>query len=219
MARSSRRTWLLAWLPAMVLVIVIAGVVFTTIAVQNSWWAEEKPEASSEQKASDGSTMLTDAGFDYANVEGVVRVRMGAGGPSATDLGLPATGQKDAEFRRPVRTVVAAGDDVFVVDDVATLSASSRNDELTSVSIRLDRVSTWQNALTALRSMADGLGWNPAEIDALDDGLAEFNRDSDGDTFTAVITAQHDEVTVTATLVFDRASGATPVLITFALRE
>jgi hypothetical protein len=49
-------------------VLIIAGVVFTTIAVQNSWWAEEDPVASSDQRAADGSSKLSDAGLDYVNV-------------------------------------------------------------------------------------------------------------------------------------------------------
>ena len=73
---SARTRSLLSWLPATILVVVIGLIVLVTFAVQGSWWAEERPVASADQKASDGSSMLTDAGFDYVNVEGVVRVRI-----------------------------------------------------------------------------------------------------------------------------------------------
>ena len=109
MATSSRRRVLLAWLPAAVLAVIIAAAVIAALAIQASWWTEERPVASDDQKAADGSSMLTDAGFDYVNVEGVVRVRIGEGGLSASELGLPADGEKSAEFRRPVRAVIGMG--------------------------------------------------------------------------------------------------------------
>ena len=107
MPLSSRRRSLLTWLPAAILVVVIGLVVLTTFAVQESWWAEESPAASADQKASDGSSMLTDAGFDYVNVEGIVRVRIGDGSLPADELGMGADDEKSAEFRRPVRAVIA----------------------------------------------------------------------------------------------------------------
>ena len=122
MARSPRSRDLLSWVPALILVVVIAGVVFTTIAVQNSWWTEEDPVASTDQKATDGSSKLSDAGLDYVNVEGALRVRVGEGALPATEIGLGADEEKSASFRRPVRTIVAAGDETYVVD------ASNAND-------------------------------------------------------------------------------------------
>nr|WP_218853117.1 hypothetical protein [Microbacterium immunditiarum] len=197
------------------MLLVIAGVVFGTVAVQNSWWAEDAPEASADQKASDGSTMLTDAGFDYANVEGIVRVRIGDSGLSARELGLPEDGEKTAEFRRPVRAVIAGRDDVYVVDDIATLTARSEDDRLASVTLRFDVVSTWSDGVDLLRRHAEKLGWDPAQLDGLDEQLAEFNRDGEGDSFTATITSDDGGATVTGVLVFDRASGITPVFVEF----
>ena len=215
MVRTSRTQSLLTWLPATILLVVIAGVVFATVAVQNSWWAEDAPAASVDQKASDGSTMLTDAGFDYANVEGIVRVRIGEGGLSAAELGLPENGEKTAEFRRPLRAVIAGRDDVYVVDDIATLTARSEDDRLASVTLRFDVVSTWSVGLNTLRRHAEKFGWDRAEIDELDEQLAEFNREGEGDTFTASVTSDDGGATVTGVLVFDRASGATPVFVEF----
>jgi len=213
--RSSRKQSLLTWLPATILLVAIAGVVFATVAVQNSWWAEEAPVASADQKASDGSTMLTDAGFDYANVEGIVRVRIGEGGLSARELGLPEDGEKTAEFRRPVRAVIAGRDDVYVVDDIATLTARSEDGRLASVTLRFDVVSTWSDGLNTLRRHAEAFGWNQTRIDELDEELADFNREGGGDTFTATVTSDDSGATVTGVLVFNRASGATPVFVEF----
>ena len=120
---SARTRSLLTWLPATILLVVIGLVVLATFAVQGSWWAEEKPAASADQKASDGSSILTDAGFDYVNVEGIVRVRIGEGALPAEELGMGANAEKSAEFRGPVRAVVAGGEDVYVVDDVGGLTA------------------------------------------------------------------------------------------------
>jgi hypothetical protein len=216
-AVSARTRRLLTWLPAAILVLVIAGVVFASFAIQESWWTQENPAASVDQKASDGSSMLTDAGFDYANVEGVVRVRVGEGGLSATELGLPIDGEKTADFRRPLRAVIASGDAVHVLDDIAGLTATSQGDELVEVSLRPDVVQGWSGAIGYLQALAPDFGWDAAQLDSLETEISEFNRAGEGETFTATIgPGTTGDATVTATLVFDRASGATPVLITFA---
>jgi hypothetical protein len=198
-----------------ILVVVIGLVVLTTFAVQESWWAEESPAASADQKASDGSSMLTDAGFDYVNVEGIVRVRIGDGSLPADALGMGADDEKSAEFRRPVRAVIAGGDDVYVLDDVASLTAVTRAGELASVSLTYDNPGAWPDALDRVRGLAPTFGWDNAQIDALDEQLSEFNRDGGEDSFTARIGPSGGGARVTATLFYDAASGITPVTLTF----
>lgn len=215
MPLSARTRNLLPWLPAVVLVVVILGVVIASLAIQQSWWTEEHPEASEDQKAADGSSMLTDAGFDYANVEGVVRVRVGEGGLPAAGLGLPADGEKSAEFRRPVRAIVAAGDDVYVLDDISALTATSAGGQLVAVTLSPDVVRGFSGALGYLRALAAEFGWDAAQIDAIEADIAEFNRSGEGDTFTATVGPSTSSAKISATLVFDRASGSTPVTITF----
>ena len=216
MAVSARTRTLLTWLPAAVLVLIIGGVVVASLAIQGSWWTEEHPAASEDQKAPDGSSMLTDAGFDYANVEGVVRVRVGDGGLSATELGLPADGEKSAEFRRPVRAIIAAGDEVHVLNDIAALSASAQGDRLAAVTLTPDVVRGWTGAVGYLRALGAEFGWDAAQLDALEEDLAEFNRSGEGETFTATIGPSSGGAAIaSATLEFDRATGATPLTITF----
>jgi hypothetical protein len=212
---SARTRSLLTWLPATILLVVIGLIVLGTFAVQGSWWAEEQPAASSDQKASDGSSMLTDAGFDYVNVEGVVRVRIGEGALSAEQLGMGANSEKSAEFRRPVRAVMAGGDDVYVVDDIAALTAVTESGELASATIRFDSPGTWTDAVNQVSGLAPTFGWDQTQIDALDEQLAEFNRSGTGDALTAVVGPSTGGARVTATLYFDRGSGATPVTLTF----
>jgi len=216
-AVSARTRTLLTWLPATILAIIIAGIVLASVAMERSWWTQEDPPASADQKASDGSSMLTDAGFDYVNVEGVVRVRVGEGGLSAAELGLPEDGEKTAEFRRPVRALVAAGDEVHVLDDISGLTAVAEDGRLVAVSLRPDVVSGWSGAIGYLRALAPDFGWDAAQLDPLDSELSEFNRSDQGDTFTATIgPSTAGAVSVTGQLEFDRATGATPVTITFA---
>jgi hypothetical protein len=216
-ALSARTRSLLTWLPATILAVVIGGVVIASLAIQESWWTEENPPASADQKAADGSSMLTDAGFDYVNVEGVVRVRVGEGGLTATQIGLPADGEKSAEFRRPVRALIAAGDEVHVLDDIASLTAVAEDDRLVSLTLTPDVVRGWAGALDYLRALAPGFGWDASQLDPLDEQLAEFNRSGDGETFSATIgPSEGGPATVTGTLTFFRDSGATPVTIAFA---
>ena len=215
---SARTRRLLSWLPAALLVLVIGGVVFASFAIQESWWTEENPAASTDQKASDGSTMLTDAGFDYANVEGVARIRIGEGGLTASDLGLPDDGEKSAEFRRPLRVVIAGGEDVYVVDDIAALTAVSADGQLESVTLIPDGASLWTSAVAQMRSHAASFGWDAAELEGLDDQLAEFNRTGEGDTFTVVVGPSDGGAQVTGTLTYYR-SGATTMDLTFEPAE
>ncbi|MET0862430.1 MAG: hypothetical protein ABW091_15540 [Microbacterium sp.] len=215
MPASTRSRSLLTWLPAIILVVVIGAIVFVTFAVQNSWWAEESPAASADQKASDGSTMLTDAGFDYATVEGIVRVRIGDGGLPAAQLGLGADEEKSAEFRRPLRVVVAGGDDVFVVDDVASLTARAADGRLTALSVTYDVPGTWAEGVARVRGLASTYGWDATQIDGLDEALAEFNRSGEGDQFAASVGPSDGGARVTATLAFDRGSGLTSVTLLF----
>lgn len=212
---STRTRSLLTWLPATILVVAIGLIVLATFAVQGSWWTEENPAASTDQKASDGSSMLTDAGFDYVNVEGIVRVRIGEGALPAEQLGMSADTEKSAEFRRPVRAIIAGGDDVYVVDDIAGLTAVTERGELASVTLAFDSPGTWTDAVTLVRALAPTYGWDRAQIDSLEDQLADFNRDGTGDAFTAVIGPSDGGARVTATLAFDRGSGTTPVTLTF----
>jgi hypothetical protein len=212
---SARTRSLLTWLPATILVVVIGLVMLATFAVQGSWWAEENPAASTDQKASDGSSMLTDAGFDYVNVEGVVRVRIGEGALPANDLGMNDDAEKSADFRRPVRAIMAGGDDVYVVDDIAALTAVTAAGELASVTLAFDGAGTWADAVNRVSSLAPTFGWDQAQIAALDDDIAEFNRSGNGEVFTAVIGPSSGGARVTATLTFSSGSGATTVTLTF----
>lgn len=205
----------MTWLPATVVLVVIGLVVLATFAVQGSWWAEDDPAASADQKASDGSSMLTDAGFDYVNVEGIVRVRIGDGALPADELGMGATAEKSAEFRRPVRAIVAEGEDVYVVDDIAGITAVTQDGELASITLAFDGGGTWSDAVDRVRGLAPTFGWDETQIDDLDAALAEFNRTGTGDAFTAVIGPSDGGPSVTATLFYDSGSGATAVSLTF----
>lgn len=160
--------------------------------------------------------MLTDTGFDYVNVSGTFKVRIGEGGLSAAELGLPADGEKSAEFRRPVRAVVAAGDELYVLDDISGLTATSAGGELASITFVPDVTSNWSGALNYLRALAPDFGWDAAQLDPLTAQLGEFNRTGDGETFTAQIgPSEGGPARITGNIVFDRATGATPVTITF----
>jgi hypothetical protein len=205
-----------SWLPALILVVIIAGVVFTTVAVQNSWWTEEDPVASTDQKATDGSSKLSDAGLDYVNVEGMLRVRIGEGALPVTDIGLSADDEKSATFRRPVRAIVAAGDETYVVDDVETMVAIAQDAALTSLSLGVGQALPWASAVDTVRGLADDFGWDQAKIASLEEDLADFTRDNPEGSFTAEVTSTGTAAQVTGTLGFDRATGFTVLTITFA---
>lgn len=217
----TRRTrTLLSWLPAALLVLIIGAIVVGTFTVQASWWAEDDPEASSDQKAADGGSMLTDAGFDYVNVEGVLRVRVGDGALPASDLGLRANETKEAEFRRPVRALIAAGDEVHVVEDVVTATATATDDRLAAVTVGIDGAGSWRGAIDGLRARADEFGWDASQFEGLDERLLAFNSTGSGEVFEVEIGPGADaDTAVTAEVAFFRQGGATTVSLRFAPPE
>lgn len=217
----TRRTrTLLSWLPAALLVLIIGAIVVGTFTVQASWWAEDDPEASSDQKAADGGSMLTDAGFDYVNVEGVLRVRVGDGALPASDLGLRANETKEAEFRRPVRALIAAGDEVHVVEDVVTVTATATDDRLAAVTVGIDGAGSWRGAIDGLRARADEFGWDASQFEGLDERLLAFNSTGSGEVFEVEIGPGADaDTAVTAEVAFFRQGGATTVSLRFAPPE
>lgn len=217
----TRRTrTLLSWLPAALLVLIIGAIVVGTFTVQASWWAEDDPEASSDQKAADGGSMLTDAGFDYVNVEGVLRVRVGDGALPASDLGLRANETKEAEFRRPVRALIAAGDEVHVVEDVVTATATATDDRLAAVTVGIDGAGSWRGAIDGLRARADEFGWDASQFEGLNERLLAFNSTGPGEVFEVEIGPGADaDTAVTAEVAFFRQGGATTVSLRFAPPE
>ena len=118
--------------------------------------------------------------------------------------------EKSAEFRGPVRAVIAGGEDVYVVDDVGGLTAVSRNGELASVTLMFDSPGTWSDSVEQVQALAPTFGWDEAQITSLDEQLAEFNQSGTADTFTAVVGPSQGGAQVTATLTFDPGSGTTP---------
>ncbi|WP_248241771.1 hypothetical protein [Microbacterium kunmingense] len=210
----------MSWLPAALLVLIIGAIVVGTFTVQASWWAEDDPEASSDQKAADGGSMLTDAGFDYVNVEGVLRVRVGDGALPASDLGLRANETKEAEFRRPVRALIAAGDEVHVVEDVVTATATATDDRLAAVTVGIDGAGSWRGAIDGLRARADEFGWDASQFEGLDERLLAFNSTGSGEVFEVEIGSGADaDTAVTAEVAFFRQGGATTVSLRFAPPE
>jgi hypothetical protein len=205
----------MSWLPAAILVLIIVGVVFTTVAVQNSWWAEDDPVASSDQKATDGSSKLSDAGLDYVNVEGTLRVRLGEGALPVTQIGLSEDEEKNGQFRRPVRAVVAIGDKVYVVDDVESMKAVAQDGRLTSLSVGVGQALPLADSIATVQGLAADFGWDADAIASWDDQVSEFTRTSTEGSLPLEVTST-DAATITGTLVFDRASGMTTLTITFA---
>ena len=95
---------------------VSGGLVISAIPQRTSWDGDYNRKL---------ARIAEDAGFDYATVEGIVRVRIGEGALAADELGLDADNDKSAEFRRPLRVVIAGGEDVYVVDDIGSMAATS----------------------------------------------------------------------------------------------
>lgn len=216
---STRTRALLSWLPATALVLIIGAIVLGSFAMQQSWWVQPDRAPSDDQRATDGGSLFSDAGLDYVNVDGTLRVRLGDGGLPASQLGLSADGDRDATLRRPVRAVVATGDEVRTLYGIENLRVATAADGVTELVLSPAPPGDWIDARALLAQLAPDWGWDATTLDVLDEGLAEFTRDNTEGTFVAETApaAADGGVEVVGRLIFDRASGGTGVELVFTV--
>ncbi len=176
--RKERRRVIGFWIAVAVMLLVIATVVVLTIGFNNSWWVQKDPVASSNQVASDGSSVFTQAGMDYLNFKGEANVTMTSTRPTAAELGLPESGTKHVDFLIPL-VVNAKGAKTVTINDVDGMNLISAGGKLSAIDIEPSE--TYQLMLRQVSALAPQVGWSA-------DAVANFRAD-----LTASLQANHSQ--------------------------
>jgi len=187
----------------------IAVAVFCTLGFVNSWWVEKTP-ASSDQRASDGSSVFTQAGIDYFTKQGVLRVSMGAERPRAAELGLPASGTKHVDLLVPVKVTVT-GTETVGVDIVGSLDVVTSHGRISAIELPFD--SDYHGVIQQVQELGPRMGWSAADIDRFMTRLQASRAAHDFSAYSATIgPVVHDGMRLSATVSADATSGPTLVV-------
>lgn len=177
------------WLAPLVLLVVVAGIAGVMLSLQNSWWADPTRAPSAEQRASDGSTVFTPGGTEYAAATGIVVVRLGENALPAGELGLDADGERRFDPDTPLQVRVLAPDGALVLDLMDAVTVTTADGAITRVELTPWGSPTFRDVTTLLLSRADTVGWTADDIAALEADLGQAARDREGDTYSARLAA------------------------------
>jgi hypothetical protein len=183
----ARRRRLLSWLPTAIVAAICVAFVVGAVAMQSSWWTAPTGTPAVDQQEADGASRFDTAGVDYFTRDGSVRVKLRDDAASATDLGLPADGERTVEPIVPVTVVVLGPDGAFAVRGVSSFTVTTSADEVTAVSVIPDLPPSWQSASADLERSALNWGWQQSDIDTLTADLAAAARSADGTAYAAAL--------------------------------
>ena len=202
--RRARR--LRAWIPSVVLGLLIVGVVVGATVASSSWWAEDEPVAAGDQLADDGSSLFTGAGIDYMNGTRAAIVKVRDNPPAATELGLPAEGTTEVEFLTPVQVRVLGAESPLVLPLSPGLTVHTAGDRITRLEVQ-HLTTTYASAIASIRENADRIGWSAAVADTLADDLAAAADASDDPGTYSAITEVGTAIGADVTARLDVAGG------------
>lgn len=206
------------WLAPIVLVVVAAGMTLVTLSVQNSWWVDRTRPPSSDQRAADGTTMLTQAGLDYAYASGVLIIRLGDDALSAEELGLERDGERRLDADVPLQLRLLAPESPLVLDLMDSVVVTTEDDRITRLEITPWGGVSYREFIALLQSRAETVGWTPDDLQRLEDDLGAAQRERDGDTYSATLVGR-DAIgaSVSAEVTVDLASSFTAFVVTVEL--
>jgi len=182
--RKHRRRVIGFWISIAAMLLVIATAVVLSIGFNNSWWVKSNPVASHDQIASDGSSVFTQAGIDYYTRTGAVNITMTSARPSASDLGLPASGTRHFDFLVPL-VVTAKGTHAVSFTDVDGLDVISSGGKLSAIELRPN--ATYAQMLGQVQALAPKVGWSSDAVAQFEANLIADRQKHHGDSFTATI--------------------------------
>lgn len=204
----ARRRRLLSWLPTAIVGAICVAFVVGAIAIQNSWWTAPTGTPAGDQQEADGASRFDTAGVDYFTRDGSVRLKLRDDAAAATELGLPAAGERTIEPLVPVTVVVLGPDGAFAVRGVSSFTVTTAADAVTAVSVVPDLPPSWQSASADLERSALAWGWQQQDVDTLSEDLTTAARAADGSAYAAaLVPLQSKGVVVDARVAVD--GGAT----------
>ena len=208
--RKQRRRVVGFWIRIGAMLLLIATVVVLSFGFNNSWWVQKHPVASSDQLASDGSSVFSQAGIDFFTRQGVVEVTMTSPRPGATELGLAATGTKHIDFLVPL-TIKAVGAQTVALADVEGLDLITSGGKLSAIEIR--PTGSYPQLLGQVSALAPSVGWSDGAVAQFRATLIAGQEESHRTSYTATIgPAATTGMRVSATLSADQESAPTLVI-------
>ena len=205
--RRERRRIVGFWVSMAAMVAVIATVVMMAIGFNSSWWVQKDPVASTDQRGPDGSSSFSQAGIDFFTRTGAVDVTMGAGRPTATQLGLAPSGTKHIDFLVPL-TVSATAAHAVKLELIDSLDIVTADDRVSAIEISPS--GGYQQLLGEVKSLAPEVGWSSSAVTAFMSDLITSRQAHHGDSFSATIgPASSTGMRVSATLSGDQTSEPT----------
>lgn len=190
MSRPGRKRFVEIWLAPLVLVVAIAGIAGILIWFQNSWWVDRDRPPAADQRASDGTTVFTGAGVDYASARQVFIIRVGESALPAGELGLADDGERTIDPSTPVQVRVLGEDGALVLDLIDSLTVTTSGGAIARVELLPWGSGQYRDHLALLESRAETIGWTADDIARLQDDLTAAQRASTDGTYAADLVAR-----------------------------
>lgn len=190
-AKRKRPRWL-AWIPAGVLVLLIAGTVITTSILVSNGLGQPVPQATYGQVTDKNWSTFTAEGLAYIDASRNVRIDFSHAPVDAAALGLPADGsitigpKDNGDITLDYYLIVnggapGQGGDKFTVSQLTIETAGGA---VSRVSAPLSEVLNFRQTLTKLTAKAELFGWDTSGTDAIFDQVEQATRDQVPYSFT-----------------------------------
>lgn len=155
--------------------------------VNGSWWAVPIASPSADQTAGDGMSTFTKPGVDYFNRSGIVKVKLRPDATSASDLGLPVTGETVTTPLRPLEIRVVGYKRALILGAVDSFTIRSKSDRIVSVDATYAGNGDYKEVFSVLEQLAPNCGWTAADLKKLESDLVVDQRAKQGDLYSAQI--------------------------------
>ena len=211
---SRRDRFVRHWLAPLALV-VVAGLVATVLAVfANSWWVDRDRPPSSDQRASDGSSLFTGPGVDYVSATGILLVRVGDESLPAAELGLDDDGERTVDPEIPLQVRILGDDGAFVLESADLVRVTTEDGRVARVETEPWGAANFRELIALLESRAENVGWTADDLAWLQDDLTTAQREGDGEVYSAELTGRSDiGATVSARITVDLPAARTVLTI------
>ncbi len=192
-ARAKRkRPWWFGWIPAAVLVLLIAATVITTSILVSDGLGQPVPQPTVGQVTDKNWSIFTAEGLAYIDASRNVRIDFSHAPVDAAALGLPADGtitigpKDNGDVTLDYYLIVLGGGagqggDKFTVSQ---LSIETAGGVVSRVRAPLSEVLNFRQTLAKLTAKAELFGWDTSGTDAIFDRVEQATRDKVSYSFT-----------------------------------
>ena len=176
-----KRPWWFGWIPAAVLVVIVAGVGITAGVLVNGGLGGPAPEPTVGEVTGLNWSSFTEDGLAYIERSRDVRVDLSRVPTDATALGLVAEGtttigpSENFDTDNDYYLIVNGGGEGYGGKrfTVSQLSITTVGGEIEKISAQSSAILPFRNALRSLSAQVDEFGWQPLDDDAI---FADVNQ-------------------------------------------